>query len=131
MCLKKLSDCKPQVNKNMTLKIILRKITNQFSYYSILWKGSSGLSFHLLSWCAKRHNASHIIKAGCHNVFAHAWLCWIWEEQPKGQKQKIVLQSSMRECLKVTKVKCWLFLISTFKTETIMEIKEEETQYDI
>lgn len=54
-------------------------------------------------------------------------MSWISEDQPEGQKLKIVLQNNLSECLKVIKVKCYQFFIyiSTFRSKTIMEMKVE------
>ena len=54
-------------------------------------------------------------------------MSWISEDQPEGQKLKIVLPNSLNECLKVIKVKCSNFFLymSTFRSENIMEMKVE------
>lgn len=49
-------------------------------------------------------------------------------DQPGGQKQKIVSQNSLSECLKVIKVKCYQYIFlytSVFRSETKMEMKVE------
>lgn len=54
-------------------------------------------------------------------------MSWISEDQPEGQKLKIVLPNSLNDCLKVIKVKCYNFFLymATFRSENIMEMKVE------